>query len=266
LIEDFKGNQIEEAFPSQPAIVLGFEKCPMVGEKFKSFLDFEKAKSFLKIEEKRPRILLISPEKKVFNLILKTDVLGSIEPIEEVISQIPQEKVILRILETGVGQINESDIKLAKSAQALILGFRVKTTPGAKILAQKEKIKIMNFEIIYDLVEGLRKFIERMLKPEIKRVDLGKIKTLVIFFTKKNRQIVGGRVIEGEVKKGTKIEVFRAGEKIGKGNLLNLQKNKRDIERAGKGEEVGILYEGDRKIEVGDTLLIYSEEKEKIEI
>jgi translation initiation factor IF-2 len=139
-------------------------------------------------------------------------------------------------------------------------------TPGAKILAEREKIKVFIFDVIYDLIEGVRKLIQMVLEPEIKRVDLGKLKVLVVFFTKKTRQIIGARVIEGEVKKGTKIEVFRGGEKIGQGSILNLQKNKRDIERAGKGEEVGILYEGDRKIEIDDILLVYKEEKEKIEI
>ena len=266
-IEDFQGRKIEKAIPAQPAVVSGFEECPIFGEKFQLFLDIEEAKKSIKIKKERElQVLSISPEQKILNLILKTDCLGSIEPIEEILSKIPQEKVILRILKAQSGQINENDIKLAGSSKAVILGFRVKITPGAKILAQRERVKIIIFDIVYDLVEGVRKLVQTVIKPEIKRVDLGKLKVLVIFFTRKNRQIVGARVIEGEIKRGTKIEVFRGEEKIGQGNLLNLQKNKKDIERAGKDEEVGILYEGEKKIEVGDTLLIFKEEKEKIEI
>jgi translation initiation factor IF-2 len=267
-LEDFQGNLIKETFPSQPAIVLGFENCPMVGEKFRTFTNFEEAKNYIRVQEKKeiPQPPIISAGQKVLNLILKTDVLGSIEPVEEVIKGIPQEKVILELLKSGVGQINDSDIKFAKSSKAIILGFRVKTNPAAQKLAEREKIKIMTFEIIYDLVEELTKFMERIAKPERVRVDLGKLKTLVIFWTKKNRQIVGGRMIEGEVKNGVLIEVFRNDEKIGQGKIINLQKNKKDIERAKKGEEVGILYEGNVKIEEGDILVIYTEEREKANV
>ena len=95
---------------------------------------------------------------------------------------------------------------------------------------------------------------------------MGRVKALVIFLIEKNRQIIGGKVIEGEVKKGALIEVFRGEELIDKGRLINLQKNKKDTERVSKGEECGILYEGKTKIEEGDVLLIYTEERKREEI
>jgi len=113
------------------------------------------------------------------------------------------------------------------------------------------------------LVEGVRKFMEKIVEPELVRTDLGKVKILVIFHIEKNRQIVGGKVIEGEVKKGASIEMIRGEELIGKGKLINLQRNKKDIGKAGKGEECGILYEGDTKIEVGDILVIYTEDRRR---
>ena len=274
ILENFQGLAIEKTLPSEPAIVIGFEAIPKVGENFKVFNSLEEARSYLRIAGKKewPVVLKIKPEQKILNLILKTDVLGSAEAIEEVLKGLAQEKVILRILKSEVGEINESDIKLAKSHPPLggypgvILGFRVKTNPVAKQLAEREKIKIMNFEVIYDLVEGIRNFMEKIIEPEVVRKELGKVKILVIFLTEKNRQIVGGRVVEGEVKKGTQIEVFRGEELIGKGKLINLQKDRKDIEKAGRGEEVGILSEGDAKIEVGDVLVIYTEERKKVEL
>ncbi len=266
-LEDFQSRSIEEALPSDPAIVIGFEDVPKVGENFKVFPGLEAARSHLKIAEKKVlEVLEISSDQKVLNLILKTDVVGSIEALEEVLNNLPQERVILRILKSEVGEINENDIKLAKGGKALILGFRVKINPTAKILAEREKIKIMTFDVIYDLVEGVRKFMEKGLRPEIVRTDLGKVKTLVIFLTEKNRQIIGGKVIEGEVKKGALIEIFRGENLIDKGKLVNLQKNKKDVDRIPKGEECGILYEGDTKIEEGDTLVIYTEERKKGEL
>ena len=263
-LEDFQGKKIERAEPSQPVILIGFEKVPKIGEVFKVFPESELAQKYLQAEKERgPRVLEIKPEQKVLNLILKADVLGSAEAIENVLGELPQDKVVLRVLESGVGEINENDIELAKSGRAIILGFRVKMNLIAKNLVQREKIKIMNFEVIYDLVEAVRNLIEKIGEPEITRKDLGGIKILKDFWSEKNRQIVGGRVIEGEIKKGTLIEISRKGVILGKGKMINLQRNKKDIEKALKGDEVGILFEGDKKIEVGDTLIIYVEERKK---
>ena len=268
ILEDFQGEKIEIAYPSMPAVVIGFENVPPVGEKFKVFKNIEEAQNFLQKMEKggKREVFFISPDKKVLNLILKTDVLGSIEPIENVLKELPQEKVILRILKAEVGDINESDFKLAQSAKAKILGFRVKITPIAKSLAEREKIKILTFDIIYDLVQAVRELMTKVLEPEIVKIDLAKLKTLLIFWTEGNRQIVGARVLEGEVKKGTKIEVIRGEEKIGQGKLINLQINKKDVEKAIRGQEVGILYEGDTKIQEGDILVIFTKEKRKSEL
>jgi len=134
------------------------------------------------------------------------------------------------------------------------------------MISGRERVKIMKVELIYDLVEGIRKFMASRLELKLVRTDLGKVKTLVIFRTEKNRQIIGGKVIEGEVKKGALIEIFREEELIGKGKLVNLQKNKKDIARLPKGEECGILYEGNVKIDKGDILVIYTEEKKKVEL
>lgn len=260
-LEDFQGNSLSQAFPSQPTVCLGFENVPKVGENFKVFSDIENAKNYLKAPAKReaPEVLEVNPEQKVLNLILKTDVFGSLEAIEEVLKNLPREGIILRILKAEVGEITESDIKLALQTKAKILGFRVKINPIAKQIAEREKIKIRQFDVIYDLVEEVRKCLKKFLEPEKVRIDLGKVKVLVVFWSEKNRQILGGRVIEGEIKKGTSIEIQRENEILGRGKLINLQRNKKDIESAGKGEEVGILYEGEVKIEVGDVLIFYSE-------
>ena len=266
MLENFQGKKIEIAYPSMPVISIGFEDVPRVGERFKVFGTIEETQNNIpKVEKEEKReVFLITPDKKVLNLILKTDVLGSIEPIENVLKGLPQEKVILRILKAEVGDINESDFKLAQSAKAKILGFRVKITPVAKSLAEREKIKILTFEIIYDFVQTIRGLMEKILEPEIVRTDLAKLKTLLIFWTEGSRQIVGAKVLEGEVKKGTKIEVIRGEEKVGQGKLINLQINKKDVEKAIRGQECGILYEGDAKIQEGDILVIFTKEKRKL--
>ncbi len=266
-LEDFQGKQIKEALPSQPVLILGFEQVPKVGEEINVFGGLEEAKAGFKTGEKlSPEVMAIEEGQKVLNLILKADVRGCLEAIEETLKNIPQEKIVLRVLKADVGEVTENDVKQASQAKAKILAFRVKSNPTAETLAEREKIKIMHFEVIYDLVEGVRKYMEKLFEPEIVRTDLGKIKTLVIFMTDKNRQIVGGKVIAGQVKKGSLIEVLKNEEIKGKGKMISLQKNKKEIAAAAKGDEVGILYEGTARIEEGDILAIYQEERKKGEL
>lgn len=260
ILEDFQGKQLEKALPSLPCIAIGFEKVPQVGEKFEIYPDFESAQNYIEKKARKAekgKVLFFEEGKKVLNLILKADVRGSVEAIEEMLRNLPQEKVILRILESGVGEISENDVKLAKSSRARILGFRVKTNPSAVALAVRDNIKILTFEVIYELAQGVRQLMEKILEPEKVRTDLGKVKVLVIFRTEKSRQIIGGKVTEGEVRKGAAIEVFRQDELLGRGKMINLQKNKKDAGKVVKGEECGILYEGEVRIEEGDILQIY---------
>jgi len=264
---DFQGNPIEKAVPSMPVIVFGFEGVPCVGEEFKVFPTPELAKACLKELEKKA---ILTPAtqlgQNILNLIIKADFLGSLEALREVLNQLPQEKVNLQVLKAEVGDINESDIKLAKENRAKIFAFRVKTSSIIRNIAEREKVRIINCEIIYEMVENVRKLMEKSVEPETIRTDLGKIKILAIFLTDKNRQIVGGKVIEGEVKRGASIEVIRNEELVGRGKLVNLQRDKKDIDKVAKGYECGLLYEGEVKIETGDVLLIYIEERRKGEL
>lgn len=270
-LENFQKMPMGKALPSDPVIIFGFNQSPMVGEEFKVFPDLETAKAFLEpIGEKTPEVLEVAANQKVLNLILKTDVLGTAEAINEILRNLPQDKVILRTLKREAGSINESDAKLAQGGRAIILGFRVKTDPVVKKIAEREKIRILTFDVIYELVEKLREIMSKTQIAEIVRKDLGRLKVLAHFFAEKNRQIIGGKVIAGELRRGTTIEVLRNDEKgeykIGQGRLINLQKNKKDAVLIQKGEECGILFEGDIKIEMGDILVFFTQEQVKPEI
>lgn len=266
ILEDFRGKTLAKALPSQPVIVIGFEKVPQVGEKFQVYEDADSAQKYIAEKEKKAKggeVFLIEEGKKVLNLILKTDVQGSVEAIKEVLKDMPQDKVILRIINTEVGEITENDVKLARSGNARILGFRVKVSPTAKILADRDNVKIMIFEIIYELAQAVRQIMEKAVEPEKIKVELSKVKALAIFLTEKNRQIIGGKVVDGKVLKGASLEILRDGESVGEGKVVNLQKNKKDASQAVKGEECGILYEGNVRVQEGDTLLIFTYERAK---
>jgi translation initiation factor IF-2 len=260
VLEDFQGKPQDKALPSMPCVVIGFEKVPQVGEKFEVYDNLESAQKYIEEKGKKMKsgeVFFAEEGKKVLNLILKADVLGSIEAVREITKNLPQDKVILRILKAEVGEINENDVKLAKSSSAKILGFRVKASPIALTLAERDNVKIMTFDIIYELAQVVRQLMEKAVTPEKSRVDLGKVKVLVIFHSEKNRQVLGGKVIEGEVKKGASLEVFRENGFLGKGKVINLQKNKKDRDVAQKGDECGLLYEGDVKVAEGDMLQVY---------
>ncbi len=268
-IANFQGDSIERALPSDPIIVFGFEGLPKVGENFKSFPDLETAKNNINVgkpEEKEAKFVEAGPDQKVLNLILKTDCLGSAEAIEGILKEIPQEKVILRILKSEAGDIDDGDVKMAKSGKAKIFGFKTKINPVARGIAERENIRVANFEIIYELVEEIRRLMEREVAPEVGRINLGKMRVLANFLEEKNRQVIGGRVLEGAVERGSQIEVLRNEEIIGRGKLVNLQKNKKEADSAEKGQECGILYEGSGKIEKEDVLVFFKEERTKGEL
>jgi translation initiation factor IF-2 len=267
-LEDTRGAKIGKLLPSQPAVAIGFDMVPMVGESFREMESMEAAHDFVvtqqRLAQKDAAEITATPPKegqKIINVVLKADVAGSLEVLKETIGQIPQTDIGLEILDGGAGEISLNDVKMARSSSAIIIGFRVKVNPDAKAMAEREKIRIMNFEIIYEMIEWLRGYMEKAKVPQIVRKDIGKLKVLLSFWAEKSRQIVGGKIVEGEVKKGVKIEVYRSERMVGTGRLINLQKNKKDIAEAGKGEEVGILYEGQEKIQEGDYLVFYTQEK-----
>jgi len=270
LLQDFQQKPIEQALPGSPAIILGFEKVPGVGEKFKTYATIEEALAKVKVEEQKREInynvLETDPDKKIANIILKGDVFGSLEAIDGMLKNLPSNQVNLRILKSEVGDINESDAKLAELSRAQIIGFRVKINPGVMQLMKNDtqkKVRIKTFDIIYELIQEVRNGMEKSLDAENVRKEVGKLKTLLVFWAEKNRQIVGGKIIEGEFKKSLKLDVMRNDVKVGSGRIVNLQRDKKDIDLLKKGDEAGILFEGNVKIEKGDILSAYIEERQK---
>ena len=257
---DFLGKETVEANPSDPAVIVGFEEVPAVGEKFHVYASYDEAKRNMKARELKTDILEVDPTKKCLNLIIKADAQGSLEGIGEVLKTLPQENVCLRVIKSEVGDIADADVKMAKASEAVIIAFRVKKDKIAEITAENNKVRVYDFTIIYELAQKVRELMERKLIKAKERTDLGKIEVLAIFRTEKNRQIVGGNVIEGEVQKGASLEIFREGQKIGHGKIIELQSNKKDFDLVKQGKECGILYQGSERIKEGDELVVYKEE------
>ncbi|MBU3942833.1 MAG: translation initiation factor IF-2 [Nanoarchaeota archaeon] len=262
-MKDFQGNNITEATPSMPVTIIGFDKVPGVGEAFKVFLTTEEAKEQTRKSENLFERIKVEDEDSVLKVIIKADVQGSLEAIKEVLKIIPQGKAVIQVLKAEVGDISDSDIQLAKNSGAMTIGFRVKANPIAQKLALREKIRIISFDVIYHLAEAVKIALEKKVAHETVRKDLGKVKILAIFKTDKNSQIIGGKVLSGEMIRGASVDVYRNEEKIGAGKIAKLQKEKKEVGEVGKGYECGMLYKGDIEVAEDDILEVFTEERYK---
>lgn len=265
-IEDFNGKSLESAGPSVPATLYGFNEAPQVNDIVQVTIDKMSARSrskeaLLKGTQKSGLTRMEDEGKEKLSIILKSDVQGSLEAIEQILNAIESEEVALEIIASGVGNITESDVKMAEGAGAHIIGFNVTPTSVAKRMAENSKVPIQTYTIIYKLVEALKAELAKLLAPEIVRTDLGRLSVLAIFKTGKRDMIVGGRVSEGKLLRNTLLEVKRGDEIVGRGKMANLQQNKQNVEEVGQGNECGVVFEGNIKITEGDTLICFKEEE-----
>jgi len=270
-MEDFTSKAIGVATASQPCVVTGWEIAPRVGDQFESF----NSKDGAERKSAESAILGISDifttqpnQPKIANFVIKVDVQSSLEAIDQVLKTIKSEEVGCRVVNYGVGNITDADIKNASASKASIIGFHVKIEESAKVSAEREKVTALTFDIIYELVEGVRNIMSELLEPEIRKTSLGKVKILATFPSKnQNSQIIGGRVTQGKVLRQMMIDVYRNGALLTVGRVGQLQQNRVDVPEASEGVECGIRFDPIGKnapdIKEGDVLEIYQEERVK---
>ncbi|MFA6160162.1 MAG: translation initiation factor IF-2 [Parcubacteria group bacterium] len=270
-IEDFKGLRISEAVPGTPVSIIGLHSSPNSNDILQVAPEKSQSKShsqggLLQNSEgeafsAQKMMRVIASEKiKRLNVILKSDVQGSLEALGQILGEIKSEEVAIDYIATGVGNITESDVRLAGTSGAIIYGFSVETTPVAKRMAETAGVEIKNYKIIYELVEDVKSKLVAMLPPIIERTDFGKMKVLALFKTGKGDMIIGGKITNGKMVNSSLIEVMRGEDVIGKGKLNNLQENKVNVDECVSGKECGITFLGNTKIKEGDILLSYKEE------
>ena len=267
---NFLGEKINEAGPSTPVKVIGLKISPEVGDLLEVGEGKKiKTKKIKGIEQAKHQIKNVSDDDesvKKFNILIKSDVLGSTEAIEESLYKIQGEKVKVKVVHRGLGNVTEGDIIRAESSGAMIAAFNVKMSSGLEEMARGKKVEVKTYSIIYDLINEVKERLEALIEEDIVLVDIGRLKVLAIFRTEIKKQIVGGIVLDGKIEKDTIVDVERGGEIIERGKLSNLQAGKQEVDYVEKGEECGIVFEGSPIVEDGDILIIKKEERTKAKL
>jgi len=270
------GNQVEEAGPSQPVLILGLGNVPKAGDLFQ-VCDSERearaivnerkarheevnaAKSMTTLEDLFDRVK--AGEAAELRLILKADVQGSLEPIVNSLKEIDQEEIKINILHAEAGNITENDVMLAAASQAIVIGFNVYADSAAKKLAEAEGVSIRSYDIIYRLTEDVEKALRGMLEPEKKETVFGQAEVLQIFKISKVGTIAGCRVVSGEIRRNANIRVIRDGEVIHDGELASLKHEKDNVKEVREGFECGLRLKGFNDFQEGDTVIAYTIEE-----
>uniref|UniRef100_A0A7V3JA69 Translation initiation factor IF- 2 domain-containing protein n=1 Tax=candidate division CPR3 bacterium TaxID=2268181 RepID=A0A7V3JA69_UNCC3 len=260
LIEDEHGHNLKTAGPSKPVKVTGLKAVPSFGQVLQVVPDEKTAQQVLAALKKA---ITQKEEQKTFKkiglpIILKADVLGSLKALTDNIKKIETDEVAINIVKEGVGNITEDDVMMAKTTGAEILGFKVKPFASACEIAQKEKVKISIYDVIYNLMNDLKERIASTLKKEEKTV-VGKGRILKIFLATSSEKIVGFKVLEGQVQKGNYVTIQRNGKEIGKGKVLSLQIEKEPVNEIKAGSLGGLKLSVEVDLEQGDILEFYKE-------
>lgn len=265
IIENFKGETVDEATFSSPIRLIGFDKIPKIGAEFKSFKNKKDAEKYINLKSdtflSREKSELVRNEshasgnKKIIPIILKADISGSLEAIEKEIKKIKNDNAEFRIVQKGVGPISESDIKtISVSENIIVIGFNVKIDKSAIELANKRGITISFFDIIYKMTEWLETEMENR-RPKIETVETtGSAKILKVFSRTKERQIVGGKTLKGRIILDKVVKIMRREFEIGRGRIVNLEKSKVKVREIEEGVEFGMMIESKIEIVEGDII------------
>jgi len=269
------GKKILVAPPSYPVRIAGLDRTPFSGDILQAMPDEKSARQkaeMIGLMEKQAKesggsslsqLITTVKSDKMLKLIIKADTKGSLEAIKGSLAKIKDEDVALKIIHSGVGSINASDIMIASASKGFVIGFHVDfDSPHAKMTAENEHIEVRMYKIIYELLDDVKKLLAGLLQPDIVTVELGKAEVLQIFLTKKKEMIVGCKVIGGKITKDSKLRVIRKEEVLTQdAQMSSLQRGQTMAAEIGEGEECGIKYAGNIKLQPGDIFEAYRIEK-----
>ena len=270
---DETGKQIKEAGPSIPVEILGLNGTPDAGDDFLVVQDEKKAREVAEFRMNKFREIQVAKqqaakmeavfatigdeEKKLLNVVLKTDVRGSLEAISAALLGLGNEEVSVNIISSGVGGISETDVQLAQTSKATIIGFNVRADKSAKTLVENESLELRYYSVIYDLIDDVKAVMSGMLAPELQEEILGVAEVRDIFTSPKFGSIAGSMVIEGTVYRNKPIRVLRDDVVIYEGELESLRRFKDEASEVRSGMECGIGVKNYTDVRVGDKIEVY---------
>ena len=273
---NFKGKRLDEAPPGTPAEIQGLTGLPDAGQKFAVLKDERTARQIaLHRSEKereqvvaRPRMSLEDLHAKIdagevkdLNIVIKSDVQGSMEALQFSLAKLGTDKVKVKVIHSGVGGISESDVMLASASSAVIIGFNVRPEAKGAELAEREGVDIRLYSIIYDVVDDIKKAMEGLLEPTLKEVVLGRAEVRNTFHISKIGTIAGCGVIHGKITRSANVRLLRDNVVVFDGKLSSLKRFKDDVREVLEGYECGLGIENYNDIQVGDQVEAYTIEK-----
>ena len=278
-MHEFTGARVKEALPGDPIEVLGFDGVPEAGEHVRAVENDRRARAIAHEREQRlkqeqharrsgrKRSLedvfkdIQAGELKELNLLVKADVAGSAEALEDEIAKLPQDEVAVNIIRTGVGGINESDVMLAAASDAIIIGFNVRPVGDARAVAEREGVDVRGYTVIYKVLDELRAAMEGMLEPDEVEDSLGHVEIRQIFRASKIGIIAGSYVTAGKITRGAKTRLVRDGTIVYDGEIASLRRISEDVREVAAGFECGITLRNFQDVKEGDTLEVYATRK-----
>jgi translation initiation factor IF-2 len=274
---DERGHQVKKAGPSTPVEVLGWGGTPAAGDLFAAFAEEREAREIagkrqavhrehefraakaISLTEFHTR--LEQGETSELRLLIKGDVDGSVEALSESLTKLSTSEVQIHILRQAVGQITESDVLLAAASSAIVVGFHVRPDARVRELAEREKVEIRLYDIIYKAVEDVKQALEGLLKPEIKEVVLGAAEIREVFKLSKSGTVAGCMVTSGTVPRTGKVRLLREGQTVWTGRIGSLRRFKDDVREVTSGFECGIALDGMNDVKVGDVIESFTTEE-----
>ncbi len=273
---DENGRSLAVAGPSIPAVVLGLSNAPVAGEEVRVVSDERKARDIAEFREKKVREgKLVSQSQpvvvenifdhfeekqpSVLNVLVKADVQGSAEALRNSLTALSTEEIQNKIISSGIGGINESDIALAAASGAVVIGFNVRADAQARKAAQAEDVQIRYYSVIYEAIDDVRKIMSGLLKPELKEKVVGVAEVKDVFRSSKMGAVAGCQVIEGVVRRGNPIRVLRDNVVIFEGGLESLRRHKDDVNEVISGTDCGIAVKNYDDVKPGDSIEVYEQ-------